>query len=120
MLEILITTILLVVGVISVVKALASGTSVDASSENRAIASLLAQERMEELINTSFPLLEAEASEKGPIDADFPEYQREVVITPQVDNEGLTLVTVNVYWTDLDDEYTVTLQTYLVDMTPSS
>jgi len=54
LLEILITTVLLIVGVMAVVKVITDATSIDSSVEGRAVALALAQEKIEIVRNTAF------------------------------------------------------------------
>ena len=114
LLEILITTIILAVGVIAVVKALADGTSLDHNVENKVVASLLAQEQIESQMSVgSFSDIVGKA--KADVDG-FPGYKSEVMISG-IDPKQLT---VNVYWTTKDGEQKVTLHTLLTNLMPDS
>ena len=119
LLEVLISMLLLVSGVVAVVKVMADGTTVDQNVENRAVATQLAQEQMEWVKSSSFPGIPDRAKTKGAVDlADpnsFPEYQSEVLISGTDPKQ----VMVNVYWMTKGIEEKVTLQTLITNLTPS-
>lgn len=114
LLEILITVLLLIVGVVAVVRAMGSGTSADYYVEAQAIALQLAQEQMEEV--KALPFSDIGEIPRGDDIDGFPGYQREVL----VEGTDPKTVTVNVYWTLKDTEQLVTLQTLFTNLTPGS
>ena len=116
LLEVLITTILMVVGVVAVVKAVNDGMAIDFAAENRAVATQLAQEKMESIKgSTSFSGITA--TPKAAVDAvKFPQFKSEVLVSGSDPKQ----VTVNVYWDTTDPSLKVTLQTLITNLTPSS
>lgn len=114
LLEVLITTILLIVGVVAVVKALADGTSVDYTVEGRAVALQLAQEEMEQQ-KDAVAFFDIVAKSRGAVSG-FTEYQRDLLISGSDPKQ----LTVNVYWTINGVEQKITLQTLLTNPTPGS
>ena len=95
LLEILITLIIFVLGVVAITGLFSTGLVSSADAENTAIAMNLAQRRMEEIKNLDFDtgiVNEAKAVVSG-----FPLFQREVAVTePETD---LKQVAVTAYWT---------------------
>lgn len=118
LLEILITTVVVTVGVAVLVGLFGSGLVGSTDAENTTIAMNLAQRRMEEIKNLDFDTgIDDEPKEDVNIDVDgdgvndFPGFQREVVVTePETD---LKQVQVFVYWTFKGEEVNVGLVTYV-------
>ena len=109
LLEILITLIIFVLGVVAITGLFGTGLVSSADAEDTAIAMNLAQRRMEEIRNLDFDtgiVSEAKAAVN-----DFPRFQREVVVTePETD---LKQVVVTAYWAFKNDEVSVSLETYI-------
>ncbi|MEI6438476.1 MAG: prepilin-type N-terminal cleavage/methylation domain-containing protein [Candidatus Omnitrophota bacterium] len=110
LLEVLITTVMLVIGVIAVVKAIADASSADHAVEGKAVALLLAQEKMETL-NYNAAVAESKAVVDG---VSFPQYSREVTVSGTDPKK----VTVTVYWTPLDVEQSVYYSTLFANPSP--
>jgi Tfp pilus assembly protein PilV len=111
LLELLITMVLLVVGVISVVGALAAGVAADQSVESQAVALALAQEGMESVKAAGFDAVAAQP--RGAVDG-FSSYDREVAVSGSDPKH----VTVSVYWTFKGQEQHVDLDTLITDPSP--
>jgi len=94
LIEVLLATTLVILGVLAVVNAMSAGVYTDRSVEGQVIALNLAQEEMEILKNT--PYANLAASPMTALTGNFSNYSRQVVLT--VLNTNLTEVTVNVSW----------------------
>ncbi len=112
LLEILITTVLLVVGVMAVVKAITDATSIDSSVEGRAVALALAQEKIETVRNTAFGSIVSVA--RAPVTG-FDGYVYEVTVTPAVD---LKQIGVKVFWSFKGVEQHIDLSTLSTNPIP--
>jgi len=77
LLEILIASIIFVIGVVSIIRAFNAGIFAFTDSENTEIALNIAEKKMEEIKNTAF----ASLADSGPAsDADFPDFSVSVDI----------------------------------------
>lgn len=94
LIEVLLATTLVILGVLAVVNAMAAGLYTDSSVEGQVVALNLAQEEMETLKNT--PYVNLSASPMTALTGNFANYSRQVVLTTISTN--LTEVTVNVSW----------------------
>jgi len=109
LLEILITTVVITVGVAVLVGLFGSGLVGSTDAENTTIAMNLAQRRTEEIKNLDFDTGIGN-EDKADVDG-FPGFQREVVVTQA--QTDLKQVQVKVYWTFKGEEVTVGLVTYV-------
>ncbi|MBN3039108.1 MAG: prepilin-type N-terminal cleavage/methylation domain-containing protein [Candidatus Omnitrophica bacterium] len=109
LLEILITLIIMVLGVVFVVGLFSTGLVSSYDAESTTVAMNLAQQRMEEFKNLDF---DTEVVDEAKADiVGFPGFQREVIVSePQID---LKKVIVKTYWTYKSDEISVALATYI-------
>ena len=109
LLEVLIATVVVVVGVVTAVGLFANALVGSLDAEKTTIAMHLAQKRIEEIRNLDFDteiVNEAKAAVSG-----FFGFEREVVVTePESD---LKQVAVTVYWSYKGDEVDVPLVTYI-------
>ncbi len=112
--EVLLASILLVFGVVSVVKVMSSGLVADNSVDGHVIALRLAQEGMEIIKNTPYASVAASSSTLA---APFAAYTRAVVVTGNPASDKKITVTVNVTWTYKSNTRTVTLVTLISDTT---
>jgi len=111
LLEVLLTILLMVVGFVLLLQALATGLFAGGENENDLVAINLAQEKMESLRNTVYTSI---ANETKAVVSGFPAFQREAVVTtPQ---SGLKQVTINVYWSSKGAEISQSLVTYISDI----
>ena len=109
-LELLITIVLLVLGVVPVVGALAAGVAADKSVEMRVLALTLAQEQMESVKAKTFATV---ASQARSAVSGFSGYDSEVVVS----GTDPKAVTVNVYWMFQGHSQQVTLDTLIANLT---
>ena len=107
LLELLITIVLLAMGVVPLIWAMAEGIRADKSIDRRVIALGLAQEKIEAVRNTAFASVAAEA--RAALDAPFEAYSREV----EVSSTDPKQVTVTVDW-DFEGETLELVLTTLV------
>ncbi len=111
LLEVLLTIILMVIGSVLLLQALATGIFVGGENETELVATNLAQEKTEELRNKSYPNITNETKD---VVSGYPAFQREVVMT--IVQSGLKQVNVNMYWFTKADELNVSLVTYVSDI----
>jgi prepilin-type N-terminal cleavage/methylation domain-containing protein len=111
LLELLITMVLLVVGVVSVVGALSAGFAADQNVGSQAVALGLAQEGMESVKAANFNsvVAQARAAVSG-----FDGYDREVTVS----GTDLKHVMVSIYWTFKGQEQHVDLDTLITEPAP--
>ena len=112
LLEVLVTIILLVVGVMAVMKALADGMIFDSTVENRTVGVLLAQEEMETQRSLSYASVIAKP--KGLDILGFPGYKSQVDVTTL--SVGLKQVTVTLFWNFKGREQRFILQTLIAKL----
>jgi Tfp pilus assembly protein PilV len=102
LLEIIITTLILTLGVIGISRALSTGLFAYKDFENVNLALSIAQTKMEELKNTSFENL----SDSGPIsDENFPDFKVKVDIE---EGKNPCKVIVEVSWGSPEEKITLT------------
>lgn len=111
LLEVLLTIILMVTGFIVLLQAVSIGLFAGGENETELVAVNLAQEKMEELRNKSYPDI---ANETKAVVSGFPAFQREVSVTAL--QSGLKQVNVTVYWFAKSDELNTSLVTYVSDI----
>jgi len=93
-LEVLITIILLVVGMVAIIQVFSVGTVAEAEVDRTTTAVLLAQETMEEIRNVTYVGIDGFASARTSLTGDFADFDREVTISGDPKQ-----VNVTVYWT---------------------
>src|SRR5882672_6737612 len=118
LMEVIIAMALLVFGVVAVVKVMSTGLSADVSNDGRVIALKLAQDKMEDVKNTSSALntttnlltsIDAKAS-SGTFSSPYAAYSWLVTVTdPYNSQTGTAQVTVTVTWTYKGSSRTVSL-----------
>ncbi|MCK5580670.1 MAG: prepilin-type N-terminal cleavage/methylation domain-containing protein [Candidatus Omnitrophica bacterium] len=82
LLEVLITIVLLVVGLVSVLEVFSVGIFADADVENHTTALYLAQEKMEEVHSaSSYAAIDDFASARTNLGGDFADFDREVTVS---------------------------------------
>ncbi|GEM_PF-650252 len=108
LLELLLTILLLTSGLAAMFEAMSLGLFAASDNENSLVALNLAEEKMEEIKNTSYASIadQAKAAVSG-----FSVFQREVVVT--IPQSNLKQVTVTVYWNTQANELNVALVTYV-------
>lgn len=115
LLEVLITTVIISVGVATLVGLFGNVLVASSDAENTLIAMNLAQQRMEEIRNLGFANITDEP--KTDVDAiNFPGFQREVEVDDPVGEptiDDLKEVTVTVYKTFKGTEISIALKTYI-------
>jgi len=104
----LLTILLLTSGLAAMFEAMSLGLFAASDNENSLVALNLAEEKMEEIKNTSYASIadQAKAAVSG-----FSVFQREVVVT--IPQSNLKQVTVTVYWNTQANELNVALVTYV-------
>ena len=108
LLEVLLTVVLIVVGFAFISQAIGQSLFAGSENENVLVATFLAQNKMEELRNTSYAGV---ANQAKVVVSGYSVFQREVVVTtPQTD---LKQVSVNVYWFSKASELNISLVTYV-------
>lgn len=111
LLEILITIVVLVAGVVVLMQMFSIGMFADTDVENATIALNLAQEKMEEIRDAStYSGIDSFASARANLGGDFSDFDREVTVAgdpKQVD--------VLVYWTVKGQDQSINLVTLFAD-----
>lgn len=111
LIEVIITIILLVAGMVSVISLFGTGLFADSQVESRTIAINLAQEKMEEIKDaSSYSNIDSFASGKTALTGDFSGYSREVTVAGNPKQ-----VNVIVYWNAKQNEQRVNLVTLFAD-----
>ena len=114
LLETLITTVIIAVGMAALITAFSQGLFVSGDAATLRTATGLSQAKMEELEGTAFASLVNEA--RSPV-AGFSGFDRQVAVTPSPGgtNANLKQVDVTVYWSMKGGELSTTLTSYLVN-----
>ncbi len=111
LLEILITIIILVVGVVVPMQMFSMGMFADTDVENATIALNLAQEKMEEIKDaSSYVNIDSFASARANLGGDFADFDREVTVAGDPKQ-----VNVIVYWTVKGQDQSINLVTLFTD-----
>ena len=113
LLEIILATVLIVIGVVTVVRCMSTGVITDYSVEGKLTALNLARQEMEELKTTAYDSL----SSSSDTPSGFSNYSRTWTIT---DNTYYKTVVVSVSWDFKGQTQSVSLTSYIVDRTPFS
>lgn len=114
LLEMLLAMVLFAVGTLAAMELIQRGQAGFGAGENVLIATHLAQQRLEELRNTTYSSL-ADASKASITDpSGFTRFSREVDVT-QLDSDTLRQIDVTVSWPAAGGTADVTLQTYRSD-----
>jgi len=128
LIEAVIATTLIVLGVVSVISVMSRGMAGDHTVDGQAVALRLAQEEIEKIKNdpntTNNYLYDTYNTVTGGVAlaSPFTNYKREVIVTPQATGAAITQVTVNVYWQFKSSSFNmkVALTTLIADTTISS
>ncbi len=111
LLEALIATIILTVGVVAIIRALNSGIYAASGVENVDLALNIAQAKMEQMKNTAF----ASLADSGPAaDANFPRFSTTVNVA---EGQNPMRVDVTVVWPVKGGSTNITLTTLIADYT---
>lgn len=109
--EVIITMILLVVGLVSIINIFGISLFADSEVEHRITALSLAQEKMEEIKDAaSYSDIDSFASGKTNLTGDFASFSREVTVSGDPKE-----VNVIVYWNAKTDEQNINLVSLLTD-----
>ncbi len=108
LLEVILTILLVTGGFVVLLQALNTGLFVSSDNESQLVAVNLAQEKAEDIRNTTYASIANEAKAVVP---GFTTFQRDVVVTtPQTD---LKQATITVYWNSKDVELDYSVVTYV-------
>lgn len=110
LLEMLLATILLTVGSVSLLQAINSGLFAGGINETELVATYLAQEQIESIRNTAYASIIPVA--KAPVPG-FTAFQRQVFVDNNVPVTNMKRVTVSVYYTVKSSELTMSMVTYV-------
>lgn len=110
LLEIMIATSLIVVGVVACVRSISVGVSADQATEGKLAALNLAVQKIEALVNTTYSSISSSS------DTPVTGYTRTWTIT---DNTNYKTIAVGVTWTYKRNQMSVNLATYLANVTSS-
>ena len=110
LLEMLLATILLTVGSVSLLQAINSGLFAGGINETELVATYLAQEQIESIRNTAYASITQVA--KAPVPG-FTAFQRQVFVDNNVPVTNMKRVTVSVYYTVKSSELTMSMVTYV-------
>jgi Tfp pilus assembly protein PilV len=115
LLEMMMATVLLTVGMVAVMQAFGSGLFADTNVENNTIALHLAQEKVEELRGSAFASVvnESRASNEAALGTFGTVFDRQVIVSNLAPD--LKQVDIYVYWVPRGQEVNVRLVTYRVD-----
>lgn len=111
LLEVLLSTFLLSTGVAALIGMLGIGVFAHLQANNQSIALNLAQEKIEELRNFSFPAIVSQdrAFNEPQLGVFGSSFDREVVVTNETGDLNLKRIEVFVYWTTKGQEINVNL-----------
>ena len=111
-LEILLATVLLSIGLVGLVNAFSIGLSESSQAKQYTVAKNLAEEKLEEIRNTSYANVVIE-SPAVPVSG-FLDYRREVLVSeiPQP-GSGLKELQINVFWQAKGGEVSISLASYV-------
>lgn len=109
-LEVLISTLIVGVGMFALMEAFNRGYLASGQAEDYVLALSLSQERMEDLASLSFGAVSSAA--KTPVNG-FPEFDQDVSVTSV--HADLKEVAVRTYWDVPNGENSVSLTTYVVN-----
>lgn len=111
LIELLITIVLLVGGFSAILRALSIGMFIDSDVEKFTIALYLAQEKLEEIKDSSsYANIDTFATARASLGAGFTEFDREVTVAGDPKR-----VDVNVYWSVKGEDQNVQLVTLFAD-----
>ena len=111
LLELMLATVIMVLGVVSVVGSMGTGITADRAVESRTTALLLAQEAMEDIRNMAFASV---VSAGRTAVAGFTDYDRETVVSGTDPKQ----VTVTVYWTHQNTAQRMDVVALRTNLTP--
>lgn len=109
--ELLLATILLTIGLVSLMNIFSLGFSQSGQSKDFLVAKNLLEAKSEEIRNVGYPAVVPE--EKAPI-AGFPGYERQVDVS--IVQSGLKQVRIDVFWQVKGGETNITLTTFVSDI----
>ena len=108
LLEVLLAVLLFSAGFVALLQIINMGLFASGQNEDEIVALYLAQEKIEELDNSSFSSISSES--KAPVNG-FPAFSRQVAVsTPQ---SNLDQITVTVYWYAKGTETSFAMVTYV-------
>lgn len=112
LLEVLLAILLLGTGLVFLLQTVSAGLFAGSVNENEVIAVNLAQEKMEEIRNTTFVSIVSETP--AVVVTDFPVFTREALVSsPQT---GLKQITVNIYWMVKSTQTSLSTVSYVSDV----
>jgi prepilin-type N-terminal cleavage/methylation domain-containing protein len=115
LLEVMLAILLLSTGLVALIQVVNTGLFIGGQNEYTVIAANLAQEKIEELRNTTYTELASETPAVAV--TDFPEFTREVLVGDSTPAQtGLKEISVNVNWYAKSSLMTTSMVTYVSDI----